>query len=135
MEPLGAEANNPPIRNLLTDTLTAYADIYVNGVKYGETIQIGKNPFPVFSSFATTPDNTVTRGVIYNYPDYTLSGTVTVDVKAGDFIEFHIYAKITGAIDGYNVPNDKRLVDTRGESIATTIIKSAYIYSDYLTDI
>lgn len=123
---------NEPERN---DPLTAYVDVYINGVKDGETVQIGINPFPDFQSFANAVSNDVaTRGVTYTYPDYTLSATLSTNVNAGDFIEFHIYAKIFGEIDGYEVPVGRILEQSAGESTSTANIKSAYVYADYITE-
>ena len=114
----------PPIPR--RDPLTAEVDIFVNG-QFIERKTLGINPYPDFSYQNTRQGNQVIQSVTYSYPAYTLSGTASVDVRAGDFIEFHVYGKIYGAIPIYTPPPNYIVTSSSGVSSATANIKSAHI--------
>ena len=113
---------SPPER----DPLVGYVDIFVNRKKI-DTEKLGTNPNPAFTATSTNSSLTAVRGVTYTYPDYTLSGAVSVPVKAGDHVELYVYAKIYGEIDRYTVPTGYTLQSSYGDSIATAKITSANI--------
>ena len=114
----------PPPR---IDPLEGYVDIYVNGVKRQPTIELGINHLPDFKPAGTVADFSITRSVTYDYADYTLSRAVSIPVKTGDFVEFYVYGKISGAIDGYSAPSGFFIASESGVSTATVEIKSASI--------
>ena len=119
----------PPPEPPNNDPLSGVVDIHINGVKYGQTIVLGVNPNPAFTP-TNTGELTVIRGVHYSYPDYVLTGTVTVPVQTGDFVEFFVYAHIDGEIDEYDTPSGHILLSSSGTSSATVNIRSAHITTD-----
>lgn len=118
----------PPIPRpmMKQDPLSGWVDIFVNGVLIKQTT-LGINPNPVFEQINTISGNVVTRSVTYTYADYTLSGNVSVDVNAGDFVEFFMYSKIHGDIESYTAPDGHRIVSSSGVSSATANIRSAHV--------
>lgn len=115
----------PPKR----DPLTAKVDIFVNG-KLIESRVLGVNPYPDFASQNIRQGAKVIQSVTYSYPEYTISGTASVNVMAGDFVEFHVYAKIHGAIPEYTPPSGYLVTSSSGVSSAVANIKSAHINTD-----
>lgn len=116
----------PPIPS--RDPLSGWVDVYVNGVLVKQQT-LGINPFPNFIPANDVNGNVVTRSVTYTYPDYSLSGSVSVDVSSGDVVEFYVYAKISGDIDGYAPPAGFALVSSSGVSSATASIRDAYVFT------
>ena len=113
----------PPVRR---DPLSGWVDIFVNGALVKQT-SLGINPNPGFTETNTVSTNTVTRSVTYTYGDYVLIGNTAVIVSAGDFVEFYVYAKIHGDIDGYAAPGEYSIVSSSGTSSATANIAFAHI--------
>ena len=113
----------PPVRR---DPLSGWVDIFVNGALVKQT-SLGINPNPGFTETNTVSGNTVTRSVTYTYGDYVLVGNTAVTVSAGDFVEFYVYAKIHGDIDGYAAPGGYSIVSSSGTSSATANIAFAHI--------
>ena len=113
----------PPVRR---DPLSGWVDVYVNGALVQQKT-LGINPFPDFVPTATMSSKIVTKTVTYTYPDYVLSGTVSVPVNPGDFVEFFVYAKIFGEIDSYSAPSGYVIASSSGTSSATANIKDAHV--------
>jgi hypothetical protein len=113
----------PPARK---DPLSGWVDVFVNG-NLVQQKTLGVNPYPDFVKTSSTVGNVVSRSVTYSYPDYTLSGSVSVPVKSGDFVEFFVYAKVFGEIDGYSAPSGFTIASSSGVSSATANIRDAHI--------
>ena len=124
----------PPVRS---DPLSGYVDVYVNGQLVKEVF-LGINAFPggfePDAKWVSVPGRGTVgaeRSVTYTYPDYTLSGSVSVPVNTGDLVEFYVYAHIFGEIDAYSCPfcdgRDRRVGGSFGESTATVNIRGAHI--------
>ena len=113
----------PPRR----DPLSGWVDVYVNGEKIGDSISLGVNPYPDFTANSGLSGTSAFQSVSYSYPDYVVMGSVIIDVDAGDFVEFYLYAKIHGDIDGYVTPSGFTIISESGYGVATVNIKSASI--------
>jgi len=116
----------PPVRR---DPLTGVVTIFVNGAQVQQTT-LGVNPYPNFVQTNTVNGNVVTRSVTYSYPDYVVSGNASVDVFAGDLVEFYVSANIHGDIDSYSAPAGHIITTSSGISSATANIRSAQVNTD-----
>jgi len=112
-----------PIRR---DPLSGWVDIIING-EFVESLSLGVNPYPDFTTSGTQSDTTATQSVSYSYPDYVVSGAMSIDVESGDFVEFYLYAKIHGDIDNYSVPSGYTLEGEKGTSTSTVKITQGSI--------
>jgi len=108
----------PPTRR---DPLDGWVDIYING-EFDKQVWLGTDDNPAFTTSGTQSGNTAFQSVSYSYSDFLVSGSVSVDVESGDFVEFYMYAKIHGDIDSYSVPAGYTLVGETGTSTATVNI-------------
>ena len=117
----------PPPIPIRDDPLEGWVEIFVNGVQIGDPITLGINPFPDFTSTADISGTTAIQSVTYTYSDYTISGSTSVNVVVGDFVEFYVYGKISGEIQNYSVPGGFILVSESGTSTGTINIRSAHI--------
>ena len=111
------------------DPLTADVDIFVNG-QFREHITLGVNPYPNFAPVNMQNGVIVTQGVRYGYAPATITGTASIDVQTGDFVEFYVYSKINGWIGRYVPPDGFELIQSSGVSTAIATINSAYIQTD-----
>jgi len=120
----------PPPVPIRRDPLSGWVDIHVNG-EFVKQVSLGTNPYPDFSTSATQIDNTAIQSVTYSYPDFLVSGAISIDVESGDFVEFYMYGKIHGDIDDYSVPSGYTLVSEKGTSTATVnIVQGSIITSE-----
>ena len=117
----------PPLRR--ADPLSGWVDIHLNG-KLVEQRQLGVNPYPDFDQESFRDGSKIVQSVTYSYPDYTLSAAISVPVKAGDLVEFFVYARIYGEIGRYDPPQGYHVRSSAGQSAATATIGSAYITTD-----
>ena len=118
----------PPPPPRPADPLKAYVEIYKNGERYGDDrITLGINPHPVSSPSAGLSGNIATQSITYRYPDHTLTGTATVNVNAGDFVEFYIYGNIYGVIGAYIPPAGWAVTAKEGVASAVVDIRNAHI--------
>ena len=108
------------------DPLEGFVEIYVNGVLL-KTQRLGINPNPAFTSTNTVLATTATQSVTYTYPDYSVEGVTSVNVSTGDFVEFYLYGKIFGEIEGYFPPDGFTIVSESGTATSTINIRSAHI--------
>ena len=127
-----------PIQNT-RNGLTAEVEVFVNG-EYRDHIVIGFNSNVSFNrysavaycSFGYCSSWTVYDGVIYLYTPETLTATISIDVNAGDFVEFYLYSNING------YKSSLRTLDTITASSSTafvsTTLHSAVIHIDLLSN-
>ena len=118
----------PPPRPPNNDPLSGNVDIHVNGVLVKQ-ITLGVNPNPAFTPISIGGLR-VLQGVTYSYPDYVFSGSVSVPVQAGDFVEFYVYGLIHGEIIPYDTPSGFTILSSSGVASASVNIRSAYITTD-----
>lgn len=119
----------PPSAILRDDPLTGEVDIFVNG-QFREQITLGVNPYPDFAFTSVRQGSDIVQSVRYSYPQYTLAGTASIDVRTGDLVEFYVYSKIHGAISRYVPPEGHVVVQSYGTSEAIAVIQSAHINTD-----
>ena len=119
----------PPPAIPRNDPLTGEVDIFVNG-QFREHITLGINPYPDFAFTSVRHGSDVVQSVRYSYPQHTLAGTASIDVRTGDIVEFYVYSKIHGAISRYAPPEGHVVVQSYGTSIAIAAIQSTHINTD-----
>ena len=119
----------PPPAIPRDDPLTGEVDIFVNGI-FREHVTLGINPYPDFAFASVRQGSDVVQSVRYSYPQHTLAGTASIDVRAGDMVEFYVYSKIHGAISRYVPPDGHVVVQSYGTSVAIAAIQSAHINTD-----
>ena len=113
------------------DPLTVWIEIYINGEQ--QMIQ-GQDGLQLY--FSDTPDQNHSRAVIgtssiytarFSYPPVTISDTVSVPVKAGDFVEFYFYNKIYAHGSAPPLPPAAIETGRHGTASATAILNYASI--------
>ena len=116
----------PPPSPVRKDPLEGFVEVYNNGVLV-HTQTLGINPNPGFVPTNTLSGNIASQSVTYTYGDYSLSGSTSVNVSTGDFVEFYMYGKITGDIETYSPPSGMQIDSERGSATATVNIRDAHI--------
>lgn len=116
----------PPPVPVRRDPLSGWVDIMING-EFVESLSLGVNPYPDFTTSGTQSGTTVIQSVSYSYPDYVVSGAISIDVESGDFVEFYLYAKIHGDIDNYSAPSGFTVIGEKGTSTAIVYISNGSI--------
>ena len=117
----------PPSPTITTpqNPFVGLADIYVNGV-FKKTVNLGDDTGSNESSVSPAGSTDVIKTKKYTYSEHALTGTVSVPVSAGDFVEFYAYAQIDGALSDY-ISEGHELVSKSGYSNAIVEIKEATI--------
>ena len=132
----------PPPPPRPRDPLSGWLEVYVDGELRGEPILLGINESPNFTPSSDSDTRTTSAGtrstgltittyhsgtqsVLYEYPDFLVTGSVSVDVEPGDMVEFYLYSKIFGEIDE-SIPRGNNWKES-GQSVSTAIIKSGSI--------
>ncbi|MDC8438147.1 MAG: hypothetical protein LV468_04005, partial [Candidatus Nitrosotenuis sp.] len=110
------------------DPLTAWVDIYKNGV-LAETQQIYFNSNPISQNLAGTAGSSSYVTDRYTYPQTVISGVVTTGVMPGDFVELYLYASIRADGSIPPVPPGYVLHNYAGTGSATATIHSGSIMS------